>query len=251
MDGDGSSGVQAQTVTLNFTGDPGVDYKLEFSDSPDTNGGAIDNLYFSQVTPSAVQLSGTSVASNAVIGTLVGDLSFTTNDQSGITYSLPVTATGPDSGSFQITSVTNLRTAATIAQASYAISVEAHSGGASLGTNDFTITVDPVANTYSAFIVSAEVAAGVATGGELVGVLQAEGADPSAFTFSLTSGRTDLFEIDGTGTNLVQVGGTDPGVAGTVNGIRIQAANAVTTNNLVVAVQVVDGTPSGTLFMFR
>jgi hypothetical protein len=251
MDGDGSSGVQAQTVALNFTGDPGVDYKLEFSDSPDTNGGAIDNLYFSQVAPFAVLLSGTSVASNAVIGTLVGDLSFTTNDQSGITYSLPVTATGPDSGSFQITSVTNLRTAATIAQASYAISIEAHSGGESLGTNDFTITVDPVASTYSAFIVSAEVQAGVASGGELVGVLQAEGADPSAFTFSLNSGRTDLFEIDGTGTNLAQVGGTDPGLAGAVNYIRIQAVNAAATNNLVVAVQVVDGTPSGTLFMFR
>jgi hypothetical protein len=241
-----------ESVAINFTGSVDTDYVLTL-DNPTHQGryGAMDNLSFSQVTPSGILLSGTSVASNAVIGTLVGDLSYTTNDQSGITYTLPVTATGPDSGSFQITSVTNLRTAATIAQASYAISVEAHSGGASLGTNDFTITVDPVASTYSAFVVSAEVQSGVASGGELVGVLQAEGADPSAFTFSLNSGRTDLFEIDGTGTNLVQVGGTSPGLAGAVNYIRIQAANAATTNNLVVAVQVVDGTPSGTLFMFK
>ena len=118
-------------------------------------------------------------------------------------------------------------------------------------TGTITITVNPVANTYSAFVVAAEAASGVASGGELVGVLQAQGADPSAFTFSLNSGRTDLFEIDGTGTNLVQVGGTDPGLAGAVNYIRIQAANAAATNNLVVAVQVVDGTPSTTLFMFR
>jgi len=41
--------VKAQTVNLNFTGDPGVDYRLQFEDSPDTNGGAIDNLSFSQV----------------------------------------------------------------------------------------------------------------------------------------------------------------------------------------------------------
>lgn len=49
MDGDGSSGVMAQTVNLSFTGDPGVNYRLQFEDSPDTNGGAIDNLSFSQI----------------------------------------------------------------------------------------------------------------------------------------------------------------------------------------------------------
>ena len=49
MDGDGSSGVMAQTVNLNFTGDFGVDYRLQFEDVPDTNGGAIDNLNFSEI----------------------------------------------------------------------------------------------------------------------------------------------------------------------------------------------------------
>jgi hypothetical protein len=52
MDGDGSSGVQAQTVNLDFTGNPGVDYRLQFVDSPDTNGGAIDNLFFSEIPDS-------------------------------------------------------------------------------------------------------------------------------------------------------------------------------------------------------
>ncbi len=49
MDGDGSSGVQAQTVDFSFTGDPSVDYRLQFEDAPDTNGGAIDNLSFSEI----------------------------------------------------------------------------------------------------------------------------------------------------------------------------------------------------------
>jgi glycerophosphoryl diester phosphodiesterase len=49
MDGDGSSGVMAQTVDLSFTGDAGVDYRLQFEDAPDTNGGAIDNLSFSEI----------------------------------------------------------------------------------------------------------------------------------------------------------------------------------------------------------
>ena len=49
MDGDGSSGVMAQTVDLDFTGDAGVSYRLQFEDAPDTNGGAIDNLSFSEI----------------------------------------------------------------------------------------------------------------------------------------------------------------------------------------------------------
>ena len=49
MDGDGSSGVQTQTVDLSFTGDSGVDYRLQFEAAPDTNGGAIDHLYFSEI----------------------------------------------------------------------------------------------------------------------------------------------------------------------------------------------------------
>lgn len=49
MDGDGSSGVKSQTVNLSFTGDLGVNYRLQFEDSPDTNGGAIDNLIFSEI----------------------------------------------------------------------------------------------------------------------------------------------------------------------------------------------------------
>ena len=54
MDGDGSSGVQAQTLDLNFTGKRGVHYRLQFADLPDTNGGAIDNLSFSEVVSEEV-----------------------------------------------------------------------------------------------------------------------------------------------------------------------------------------------------
>lgn len=56
MDGDGGSGVQALTINLNFTGTLGTDYVLAFNDvdssgndTISTNGGAIDNLSFSQV----------------------------------------------------------------------------------------------------------------------------------------------------------------------------------------------------------
>jgi glycerophosphoryl diester phosphodiesterase len=252
MDGDGSSGVRAQTVALNFTGDPSVDYILQFADSPDTNGGAIDNLNFSQVAdsiPGDILLSSTRIASNAVPGSLVGNLSYNTNDQSNITYELM--GSGPDNGRFQITAGTNLRTVATIDQSVFNISIAAQKDGAWLATNAFTITATPVASAYSAFIVAAEVKAGVATGGELVGVLEAEGADSSPFTFSLTGGRTDLFEVDGTGTDLVQVTGTDPGPVGTIHYVETEAANTATTNHLVVKVEVVRESPSGFLMIVR
>ncbi len=241
----------AEHVTFNFTGEQGVDYRLVFTDntSDGNYGGGIDNLSFGEV-PAGIILSDATVASNAVIGTLVGTLSYIHN-LSGVTYTLPVTGTGPDSASFQIGGASGLRTAATIDQGSYDISIAAHRGGSPLVTNDFTITVDAVGDTYSAFIVSAEAGTGVADGSEVVGILRATGTDPSAFAFSLSGGRTDLFEIDGTGTNVVQVAGTDPGATGSLHYFEIEAANDATTNHLVVAVEVVFGDARGSLFMFQ
>ncbi len=247
MDGDGSSGVKAQTVALNFTGDPGVDYRLEFSDSPDTNGGAIDNLNFSQVTGGDIILSSTSIVSNALPGSLVGTLSYNTNDQSNISYALR--GPGPDNDRFQITGVNGLRTVASIEQSVYNISIAARKDGVWLATNDFTLAVTPVASAYSAFIVAAEVASGQAASAECIGELQVEGADPSPFTFSLSGGRTDLFDVDGT--RLVQVVGTHPGPVGTTHYVEIQAANAATTNHLVVQIQVGKRAMSGVLMIVR
>jgi len=202
------------------------------------------------LTP-AVDLSThpASVASNAAPGTFVGALSMA-NTNGTFTYSL---AASGDYTYFDIANgTTNLRTAKFIDSDAYIISiVGTESGGGGLVvTNDFTIDVTAVADTYMAFEVSAEVGSGVAAGGEAVGYLRAQAADSSATTFSLIDGRTDLFQITGD-TNLVQVAGTDPGSLGTINWIQACAANAVTTNYLLIGVEVVRGTPAGTVFMFR
>jgi hypothetical protein len=58
MDGDGGTGLQALTVDFDFTGTLGTDYVLAFREADSfgniitgTNGGAIDNLSFSQAVP--------------------------------------------------------------------------------------------------------------------------------------------------------------------------------------------------------
>jgi glycerophosphoryl diester phosphodiesterase len=246
------SGGDTEHVTFDFTGDDGVDYVLRFTPSTfNRHRTAIDNLSFSQVAdsiPGDIFLSSTRIVSNALPGSLVGILSYNTNDQSNITYELR--GTGPDNDRFQITGVNDLRTVATIDKSLHNISIAAQKDGVWLATNVFAIAVDPVASTYAAFRVAAEVASGVAGSGKRIGVLQAVGADASPFTFSLSGGRTDLFEVDGTGTNLVQVTGTDPGPVGSIHYVEIQAANAATTNHLVVGVQVMK-TSSGFLFIVR
>jgi hypothetical protein len=137
-----------------------------------------------------------------------------------------------------------------IATNSYAISIAAAKDGTPLVTNDFTITVDAIPSDYHAFVVAAEVDSGVASGGEVVGQLQSMAVNPSAWTYSLVDGRTDLFEVTGS-TNVVQVSGTDPGPVGTVNYLQIQADNTTSTNFLVVAVEVVSGSSEATLFRFQ
>jgi hypothetical protein len=209
-----------------------------------------DGTYTVAFAATDVLLSNDHIASNAVPGSLVGALSYVTNNQSGLTYTLPVTANGPDSASFQISDTTNLRTAVWMTTNSYAISIAAAKDGTPLVTNDFTITVDAIPSDYHAFVVAAEVGDGIASGGEIVGQLQSMAVNPSAWTYSLVDGRTDLFEITDD-TNVVQIAGTDPGSVGTVNHVQIQAGTAEATNYLVVAAEVVRGPRDPTFFRFR
>ena len=199
----------------------------------------------------AVALDGStttgSVASNAAPGTLVGMLSMVNTNSAGFSYTLD-----PSGGYtyFAIpTGTTNLRTAAWIDAASYSISIVGTKGSFSV-TNPFTINITPDAADFLAFEVAAEMSAAPVAGTEQVGVLKARDAHTSGVGFSITGGRDDLFTISG-GTNLMQVATTDPGAVGTINYVEVTATNAVATNALLIAVEVVSGTPEGTLFMFR
>jgi len=192
----------------------------------------------------AVSLSGNSVASNASPGTLVGTLSMV-NTNGTFTYSLDTTG---DYAYFDISSgTTNLRTAAWINKASFDISiVGTESGGGGLVvTNDFTITVDAIADARPTFVVSAEVQNG-ATDGTVVGTARTV---ESGATFSIISGRADLFYFEGS--DLKVTNSADWGSIGTTNYVTLQAIVGSGTNQLVVAAGIVGSASSrGTVFIF-
>lgn len=193
----------------------------------------------------SVSLSGDHVVSNATPGTLVGTLSMA-NTNGTFTYAMETDA--GDDAYFDIANgTTNLRTKVWMNKASYAISiVGTESGGGGLVvTNDFTITVNPATETRPTFVVTADVQAG-AVDGTVIGTAETM---ESGATFSISSGRSDLFYFDGASLKLTNA--ADWGGIGTTNYVTLQAVVGTGTNELVVAAGVVSVTTRGTVFRFR
>ena len=70
---------QAQSVPINFTGDLGVDYQIQFDDNGSNNvNGAIDNFSFGQTTVGAVTM-------NLFVNTVTGELTLENNSGSAFT----------------------------------------------------------------------------------------------------------------------------------------------------------------------
>jgi hypothetical protein len=248
MDGDGSSGVKAQTVTLNFTGDLGVDYRLQFSDSPDTNGAAIDNLSFNQNDGPAVLLDGSptsgSIAANAPPGSAVGVLTMQAS-----TGPYTFTELTDSKAAFEIIGDT-LRTTKFLDDPPYTVEIKGE--GSVSASNTFTITLN--AATYSAFVASAGVTASVPTVAAVVATLEARDSDGTAIinNFSIVGGRDDLFQISGN--ELQQQVGADPGAAadpGDPPNIHYVTlfADGVVDDFVIVAIEV--GAPPGTVIRIR
>jgi hypothetical protein len=188
---------------------------------------------------SELQLSSTEVASNASPGTVVGNLAVTyTNVDQYVLLEVD------DHDYFDILEGgTNLLTATWMDSASYDISILATNttSGFSTTTN-FTITVTAATPVFS---VAAEVAYPV-TDGDVVGTAQ---TSCSGGAFSTINGRTDLFYFDGAvlkATNAASWGGV-----GTTNYVTIRATAGGQTDDLIVAVEVVNTVTSGTVFRFR
>jgi len=197
----------------------------------------------------AVTLNGRfaegSVASNAVPGTLVGNLSMA-HAPGAFTYALE---SGGDNDHFSIASgSTNLRTAVWMSTAVNNISIvgtEAGGGGVVV-TNDFSINV--VTPTHLLLKVAATIDASP-TAQSQMGIL---GARPdSGMTFDIVVGRKDLFEIDGSGTKLMQVAGSDPGSSGETHYLEIKASNAGVTTDAYYLIEATVGGTSGTLFIIK
>jgi len=204
---------------------------------------------FTITSSPAVTLNGRfaegSVASNALPGTLVGNLSMA-HAPGAFTYALE---RGGDNDNFSIASgSTNLRTAVWMDASAYNISIVATETGGDylVVTNDFVISV--TAPTHLLLKVTATMAASP-TASSQVGVL---GSRPgSGTTFEIVVGREDLFEIDASGTNLMQVAGSDPGSSGETHYLEIKASNAgVTTDAYYLIEATVAGTP-GTLVIIE
>jgi hypothetical protein len=190
-----------------------------------------------------VSLSGTSVDANDPPGTLVGTLSMAIVNGP---YTFTKTGNGNNHTAFEIPSGTNeLRTTAFL-DAAPPFEVEIQGVGIDgNATNSFTITLNPA--TYSAFIASAGVTAGVPGGGEVVATLSARDSDASSITtFGIVGGRDDLFQISGN--ELQQKAGADPGAPATVHYVTL-LADGVVDDFVIVAIEV--GAPPGTVIRIR
>ena len=201
-------------------------------------------------TVASITLDNNTVASNAPPGELVGTLSMLVTNPANFAFS--VVASGPDYTYFDIaTGTTNLRTAKWIDSDSYDIMILAtNSGDGFWVTNAFTITAtDPGGRPN--FVVGATVAPDDIADDTVVGVMQ---SSPSATTYSLVGGRTDMFDITGV-TNLVVDNAATAWtglVLGDVAYVSVDAVSGSFTNTLIVGVEVAStALPAGTIFLFQ
>ncbi len=192
-----------------------------------------------------VQLSSDTVASSAVPGTLVGNVSMGATDG---TFAYALESGGANDNFAIAPGSTNLHTAAWMDAAAYNISVVAtETGGDNLVvTNDFTITVaDP---THLTLKVTATMTASPTASSQLGSLVAQPGSGTS---FEIVSGSEDLFEIDVSGTKLMQVTGSNPGSAGETHYLEIKAMNDDVTNDAYYLIEATVGTPSGTILIIR
>ena len=168
-------------------------------------------------------------------------------------FAFSVVASGPDYTYFDIaTGTTNLRTAKFIDSASYDIMILAtNSGDGFWVTNAFTITTTDPGPVQPNFVVGATVAPLDITDGTVVGVMR---SSPSATSYSVVGGRTDMFDITGV-TNLVVDNAATAWtglVLGDVAYVSVDAVSGSFTNTLIVGVEVANvGLPAGTIFLFQ
>ena len=194
-------------------------------------------------TGPAVNLSSATVASNAPPGTLIGTLRMAVVNGP---YTFTKTGNGNNHTAFEIPTGTNELRTTVFLDATPPFEVEIQGVGSDgNATNSFTITLNPA--TYSAFIASAGVTAGVPAGGEVVATLSARDSDASSITtFGIVGGRDDLFQISGN--ELQQKAGADPGAAATIHYVTL-FADGVVDDFVIVAIEV--GAPPGTVIRIR
>jgi hypothetical protein len=237
--------------TLTYTFDDAVNNAeliIGFDVDDSTDDYIIDNVVFAG-TPGVpapyVTLPGPrTAAANAAPGTLIGNVSMQ-NTNGTFAFSLQ----GVDAGNFSIASgSTNLRTAVWMSAGAKNISIVGSEtgGGGLVVTNDFVITV--TASDY----ISLKMAAGMdanPTGPSLVASLDARPG--SGTSFEVASGREDLFEIDGTGTNLVQIAGSNTGPAGGTHYVELKESNAGVATDAYYVIEATVGAERDTLNLCR
>ncbi|MBT3296589.1 MAG: cadherin repeat domain-containing protein [Verrucomicrobia bacterium] len=223
---------------IGFWADDSADYWTLDNVSFDTTAGAPEPYVFLSDHPYTV-------ASNVPPGTLVGNLSMV-NTNGTFTYTLE---SGGGNDNFSIASgSTNLRTAAWM-DAAHNISIvgtQDPGEGDLVVTNDYEITL--TAATHLLLKVTARMDLSPTASSQL-GIL---GAQPGSGTsFEIAGGREDLFEIDVSGTNLMQVVGSDPGSAGEVHYVEVKASNAGVTPDAYYLIEATVQGASGTLIILR
>ncbi|MBT7065364.1 MAG: hypothetical protein HN919_03600 [Verrucomicrobia bacterium] len=238
----GSGNLHATYELVFSTTDTSADLVLTFNSTSGDSGAGWIAGYVVETTGSSpsVELSSSSVASNAPPGTLVGTL----RDPSGAgdTFVLTNGVGNVDNAKFQITDGTNLRTTVWMSQYSNSVSIAGLGSGTALVTNSVSIYVE--APTNMVFLVSATVGNNPSNGDE-VGLMQAANKDA---TFTIVGGRTDLFTKDGSN-NLLVTNETSSAWDVATNYVTLRATSSAGTSDLVVCVT--KGGPSGTVFMFR
>ncbi len=180
------------------------------------------------------------VAANAAPGTLVGNVSMQ-NANGTFAFSLQ----GVDAGNFSIASgSTNLRTAVSMSARANNISIV----GTETGGGTLVVTNHYVINVTASDYISLKMAAGMDANPTAPSLVASLDARPGSGTsFDIVSGRDDLFEIDGTGTNLVQVAGSNTGPAGGIHYVEIKESNNAVATDAYYLIEATVGGERGVL----
>lgn len=205
----------------------------------------VDNFAISGAFANQIVLSANTVATNAAPGTLVGSLLGPAGADAFVLTNAPAGGSNADNGKFQITDGTNLRTRVWMSQYSNEIAISAVSSGVALVTNSLDVVV--TAATSVVFRVSAEVSS-FAADGDVIGTMTVD--NDAGATFSIISGRTDLFTMDGND-NLLVTNAASWRTVGSTNFVTIRATRGALSSDLTIGAEIISGVPEASVFRFR
>lgn len=211
-----------------------------------TQGTFIDNIVL-EASIAGISLTNVSIPSNDPIGTFVGNISYNLSGNN-TTYSL---GTGGDNLLFEVLGTGNaiigeLRNNAFLASGnSYSITISANNNSGNVDTQDYLILAS--ASTGPSHTASVDVRHGPSDG-SLVATMESSSGLLTT-TYSLESGRTDLFTIDGN--SLKVANASSWGGIGTEYYVKLGVTDSLSQTSYLTVKVSVSKRPRGTIILIN